>query len=459
VVGGAAAELNKPTEAPPPSGFGRVNALSVVAPGNPMSFEPPLSRQGDFLRLWAAQAVSDFGARITREGLPMMAILMLKASPADLGLLAAMRGAPALIVGLTAGGLVDSRRQRPLLIATDLFRAAVLLTLPLAAWRNWLTMPQVLVAAALVAAASTLFDIADHAYLPSLVGRSRLTDANARISATESLAEVGGPALAGLLFQWLTAPFAVTVNAATYLVSALCLGGIRAREPAPDRPVRSRRWLDGIRTGLAVAWGEPLIRALLVMSLVSGLFGGVFSALYLIFALRTLGLSPALLGLAIACGGGGAFLGSLLAQPIANRLGLGPAILVTSAVSAASALLIPLAPPGAVGGMTVLVVTQILGDAFGVCVLILSLSLWQSQAPQALLGRVGAAFKATAGATAVAGALAGGLLGELLGVRAALFVAAMGLGLAPAIAALTPLRVLEKIPTPEVTASETCGRA
>jgi hypothetical protein len=424
-----------------------------------MTSKLPLWRERDFQRLWAAQAISDFGARITREGLPMLAILTLKASPAQLGLLAALAGAPTLVVGLSAGDFVDSARRRPILIGADLIRAAVLITVPLAAWLGWLSMVQVWIAAALVAAASALFDIADHAYLPGLVGRDRLTAANARISATESLAEMGGPALAGLLFQWLTAPFAIALNAATYLVSALFLGGIGAPEAPAAQQAGTRRWLDGIRTGLASAWARPVVRAILVMAVVSGLFGGIFQALYIVFALRTLGLTPALLGVAIACGGAGAFLGSLAAQPIAQRLGLGPAILWTAVASCASAMLIPLAPPGTVGGMTALVVSQIFGDGFGVCVLILSVSLWQSLVPHALLGRTGAAFKAAAGAAAVAGALAGGALGGLLGVRAALFIAAAGLGLSPALAALTPLRVLKKIPAPEATASETCGPA
>jgi MFS family permease len=270
---------------------------------------------------------------------------------------------------------------------------------------------------------------------------------------------MGGPALAGLLFQWLTAPFAVAVNAATYVVSALFLGGIGAAEAEPVREPRSRRWLDGVRTGLSTAWSQPLVRAILIMSLVSGLFGGIFQALYIVFALRTLGLTPALLGVAIACGGAGAFLGALIAQPLARRLGLGPAILATAWVSCASALLIPLAPSGPVGGMAGLVAAQILGDAFGVCVLILSVSLWQAQVPPSLLGRTGAAFKAAAGATAVAGALIGGLLGEVFGLRAALFIAAAGLGLSPAVAALTPLRALRKIPDPAPAAPETCGPA
>ncbi|HEY0437481.1 MAG TPA: MFS transporter, partial [Phenylobacterium sp.] len=191
-----------------------------------MSAKSPLWKQGDFLHLWGAQSVSDFGAWITRTGLPMMAVLGLAATPAQLGILSALASGPALLVGLAAGDFVDHTPRRPVLIAADLARAAILITLPIAAWLHLLSMLQLYAAAALVAAASVLFDIADHAYLPGLVGKAHVTDANAKLSATESLAEMSGPAVAGILFQWLTAPIAVAVNAATYLVSALLLAGI-----------------------------------------------------------------------------------------------------------------------------------------------------------------------------------------------------------------------------------------
>ncbi|HEV2531875.1 MFS transporter [Phenylobacterium sp.] len=405
----------------------------------------PLWRQGDFRRLWAAQAVSDFGARITREGLPMMVVMMLAASPAQLGLLAAVRGVTALAVGLSAGAFVDRHRRRGILIASDLGRAIVLIGVPIAAWTGVLDLAEVFIAAALVAAASTLFDIADHAYLPSLVGREHVTEANAKLGTTESIAEMGGPALAGLLFQWLTAPFAVAVNAATYLVSAAFLARIQAVEAPPSREPRVRRWFDGVRTGVAAAWEQPAVRPLLLSAAISGVFGGVFSALYIVFALRVVGLTPALLGITIAFGGGGALLGSLIAQPLAKRFGIGPAIIGTALASAAAAMLIPLAPAGAVPGMSVLIVSQILGDAVGTATLILAVSLRQGLLAPNLLGRTGAAFQAVAGAAAVAGALGGGLLGQALGVRAALFIAAAGLAIGPAIAAFTPLRAQRKI--------------
>ncbi|MDB5426519.1 MAG: hypothetical protein JWR43_494 [Phenylobacterium sp.] len=406
----------------------------------------PLWRQGDFLRLWAAQTVSDFGSRITREGLPMMAVLGLAASPAQLGLLSALASGPALLVGLTAGDFVDHTARRPILIAADLVRAAILITLPLAAWLHVLSMLQVYAAAALVGASSVLFDIADHAYLPGLVGKSLVIDANAKISATESVAEMGGPALAGLLFQWLTAPIAVAVNAATYVLSALLLMGIRMAEAGSHAETRRRGWVDGVVTGARTAWGEPRVRVVLIMTGIGRLFGGFFSALYIAFVLRDLGLGPVLLGLGIATGGVGALAGSVLAQPMARALGVGPTICLAGALSALGTMIVLLAPSNPMGAMAALAVSQFLGDAFGVVPLILAGSLWQSVLPQAVLGRVGATLRAIGGGAAVMGALAGGALGQELGLRQTLFLAIAGLLLGPLIGALSPLRQVKEMP-------------
>jgi predicted MFS family arabinose efflux permease len=414
-----------------------------------MISKSPLWRHGDFLRLWAAQTVSDFGARITREGLPMMAVLGLAATPGQLGLLYALSSGPALLVGLAAGDFIDSTARRPLLIAADLVRAAVLITLPLAAWLHLLSMLQVYAAAALVGAASVLFAIADHAYLPGLVGKAQVTDANAKLSATESLAEMGGPALAGLLFQWLTAPVAVALNAATYLLSAFFLARIRGAEPPLGAGGRRRGWIDGVITGARTAWGEPRVRTLLIMSGIGGLFGGFFGALYIAFVLRELGLGPILLGLGIATGGVGALVGSVLAQPIARALGVGPAICLCGALSALGTMIVLLAPANPIGGMTALVVSQFLGDAFGVIPLILAGSLRQSVLPHSVLGRVGATFRALGGGTAVAGALAGGLLGQTFGLRQTLLAAIVGLLLGPLIGAFSPLRRVREMPLGE----------
>ena len=407
-----------------------MSSPQVPAPG-------PLWRDPAFARLWAAQAVSSFGARITREGLPMTAILLLGASPAIMGLLAAMAYGPALVMGLAGGGVVDRRRRRPILIVADLLRVGVLITVPIAAWLHLLALPHILIAAALVGSASVIFDMADHAYLPGLIGPERLVDGNARLSATESVAEMGGPALAGVLFQWLTAPFAILVNAATYLVSALILLTIRKPETAPTPPP-PEHWTSDITQGFRAAWAEPRVRPLLIMAASNGLFGGGFAALYLIFCLKVVGLTPALMGLTVACGGVGALFGAGLAAPLAKRLGAGWAIVAAGLGFPLIALLIPLAPAQPLLGMAFLMVSQLFGDACGVTYNVLAASLRQTVLPGDKLGRVAGAFQAAAGGTMLVGALGFGALGQAIGVRETLYIVAAGLAVGPLLAALSP---------------------
>ena len=397
-----------------------------------------------FQRLWAAQAVSAFGARITREGLPIMAVIALGAQASALGPLAAVASGAALLAALAGGPFVDRARRRPVLIWADLLRAALLASIPLAAMFGVLDLPQVFVVAALTAAASAIFEMAGHAYLPTLVQRDGLIEANSRLAATDATAEVGGPALAGLLFQWLSAPIAVTVNAATYLASALCLATIKTPEPAPVKGSRED-WGREFTAGLRIAWADRRVRPLLAMESAQGLFGGVFSALYVLFAIRTLGLSPSMLGLAIAAGGAGALAGAALAPRLARQLGHGPAILTAMTGAGLAVLITPFAPASPMAGLATLVVSQLVGDALAVAGAVLAASLRQALVPQAALARVSGAFLAGPGAMAVVGALGGGALGAAVGPRAGLLIAALGFVALPLIGVLSPLRDLREI--------------
>lgn len=399
-----------------------------------------LLQERDFLRLWAAQSVSDFGARIAREGLPITAVLTLSAGPGALGVLAAVRGAAVLVVSLAAGGFVDGRRRRPMMIAVDLARAAVLAVLPPAAVLRLLSLPLLLAVTAAVAGLSVLFDIANHAYLPTLVRRDQIGEANSRTSATEGLAEMAGPALAGILFQWLSAPVALIVNALTYLASAAALGRIEAVEPKAPARAEGAGAVSGLAIGAGTILAHPIARVLLFTTTVGALFGGVFSALYVLFILRGLGLPPAILGAGIACGGLASVAGSFAALWFARRLGVGWAIVLASAASALGTMTLLFAPPGGIGATACLVVSQAFGDFFGVVPYILAPSLLQSSLPQAVLGRVRAVFQAASGSAAVIGALAGGALGAAIGPRCAMLWAVAGLLTGPGIAAFTPLR-------------------
>lgn len=406
---------------------------------------PALWRDRDFVSLWSAQAVSAFGARITREGLPIAAVLTLGASPAEVGLLSALSNGPALIVGLACGGYIDRTKRRGLMMAADVVRALALATIPIAALFHLLTLPQLYIAAAIVGAASVLFEIADHAYLPGLVAREDLTRANASLSATESVAEIGGPALAGALFQVLAAPFAIAANAVTYLVSALFLAGIGRPEPAPE-PEPHARWTDDVALGFGAALRHPLVAPIFLMTAGQSLAGGMFGALYILFCVQVVGLNPALLGLTIAAGGVGALAGTVAAGWLGRTAGVGPGILLGQLGLGVAVVMIPLSPANPAQGMPVLVASQFLGDATAVAVLILAGSLRQTVLPISVLGRVGAAFKATSGGLAVLGALIGGVLGEVMGVRGAIWVGVAGILVTPLLGLRGPLKRLREMP-------------
>jgi MFS family permease len=412
-------------------------------------FTGALWRHAGFLRLWAAQTVSSFGARIAREGLALASVLTIDAKPFQLGILAALIMGPSVLVGFFAGGFVDRSGKRSIMIAADLLRALVLLSVPLAAWFRFLTMEQLYIVGALIGAANILFDISDHAYLPHLIARDNLMEGNTKLSTTESLAEVGGPALAGILVQALTAPFAIAVNAATYLVSALFLGSIATREEIPERAKTRPTLLSDLTQGFSAMARVPILRPLMVMSVVSPLFGGGFSALYVIFAIRTLGLTPSLMGFTVAVGGIGSLAGTAISQRFAARVGLGRAIALGFLTSALSSVFVPLASGPLWLKIASLMVAQFVGDSMAVAAMIPAASLRQSLIPRGMLGRAAAFMSLGSGASAVVGALAGGALGSAFGPRTALFASVAGLIVLPLWACTTSLWSLKEIPPAE----------
>ncbi|EPX63388.1 major facilitator superfamily MFS_1 [Cystobacter fuscus DSM 2262] len=379
----------------------------------------------DFLRLWGAQIVSAFGSRITRTALPILALLTLQATPTEVAILSALGVAPGLLVGLFMGGHVDRTARRPLLIGADLLRALLLLTLPLAAWLGVLSMPQLYLVAAAVGAATTLFQIADNSYLPTLVDKALLVEANARLEASESVAEAAGPGLAGVLVQWLTAPVAIGVDALSYVWSALWLGRIRTPEKPAAATGAHVSVLGDIVTGFRACLSHPLIRPVLIAEAVMYFFGGFFLALYMVFTLETLGLTPATVGLIIGVGGVGAFLGALLARPMLRR-GLGPAMGFSLLVGQGANLLIPLAREAGAWSIPLLVLQQLLGDALLGAYVIHALSLRQWVMDSEVLGRANATFHVVTGLLLSLGALLAGPLVDVLGMGPTLWIGAGG---------------------------------
>lgn len=398
-----------------------------------------LWRHGDFLKLWSAQTVSSFGARIAREGLPMAAVVVLKAGPEALGLFAALRLGPQIVVGLFAGPLIDRLPRRPVLIGADLARVLVLAAIPIAALLHRLTLAEVYLAGALMGVFNVAFDMADHAYLPSLVEPRLVLDGNAKLGTTDAIAESGGPAVAGALFQFLTAPVAVAVTALTYLVSALFLSAIQARPKASQTLDGEAVRLFDIVAGVRACLADPLVRPLFAVDVMRAFFGSFYAALYIIFALDVLKLSVLMLGLAIACGGLGGLVGATLTQAVNRRAGVGPTIILTGLAAGAVGFLTPLASGPPLIALAFLVAAQFFSDSTATVTEISATSLRQAVMPPAMLSRAAGAFMAAQGLAGVCGALIGGWLGRGVGVRHTLFIAATGVAMAPLIALFSPL--------------------
>jgi MFS family permease len=415
-----------------------------------------LARNTDFAKLWTAQTISQFGSRITREGLPLAAVLNLAASPAQMGILTALSAAPVLVVGLFAGVLVDRLRRRPLMILADVGRAVLLLTIPLAAFQGWLSITQLYLIAILTGILTVLFDVADQSYLPSVVKREDLVDANSKLGASSSLAEIGGPPMAGVLIQLLTAPIAIIFDAVSFLVSALFIGWLRSPDPRPETSAEQPNLWREVREGVSVILSHPTLRALALVAAVSTFFGNFYWPLYSLYAIRELGLSTGILGVLIGLGGVGAFGGAFVASWAARRFGVGPAIVGSRMLASLISPLTVLA-----GGPLWLIILcmglpQLLGDGAMMVYFINQTSLRQTLIPDHLLGRANASMAVIVGGLGPLGALAGGFLGTALGVRPTLALAVAGLILAAVALLLSPVRHAE-MPTSSLVADEPVG--
>ena len=409
---------------------------------------PPRSRSlwrsPDFLKFWTGQTVSELGSHITRDGLPLLAVINLAASPFQMGLLTALGSAPALLISLFAGVWVDRIHRRPILIAADLGRALLLATIPLAALGGWLSMAQVYIVVALTGAITIFFSAAYHAYLPSLVERDHIIEGNAKLAMSSSATEVIGPGLTGFLVQTITAPIAILFDALSFLFSAASLAIIRKPEPPPAPVEKRQSMLIEAREGLGAVIHQPILRALAGALSTSSFFGSFFGVLYGLYAIRILQMTPTALGVTIGFGGVGSLVGALLAGRAVRRFGLGPTLIGCLWLEVIFGLLTPLA--AAVPSLAVLMLSIAqLSDALGTIYFINAMSLRQSITPDRLLGRVNASIDLLAAVIGLVGALVGGLLGSVIGIQATLFIAVLGQILSGLWLFFSPIRKLTEI--------------
>lgn len=416
-----------------------------MLPGECMSTEiettqpSSLWRNPDFLKLWSAETISAIGSKISFLALPMTAVTVLHATPAQMGLLTALGSLPALLLGLFIGVWVDRRRRRALLVLADVGRGILLALIPLAALGGMLQLPLLYAIIFATGAFNLLFGTAYPAYLPSLLPRSQLVDANSKFALSHSAAEIAGPGLAGGLIQWLSAPIAILFDALSFLGSGLLIGWIRTPEPAPQPEPNNNLWRE-LGAGFHLLAKNSTLRSLTACTSTISFFNAALEAVFLLYMTEQLGLEPALIGLIFAAGSIGFMVGALLPNRLAQRLGLGPMMIGGLILLALADLALPLVAGPKLLIVAVLVVAQI---GFGLGLTLYQVgqtSLRQTLTPDELLGRVTATLAFAVSALVPLGALLGGLLGELIGLRPTLLLAATGELLAVAWLLGSPLR-------------------
>jgi len=407
------------------------------------------------MRLWAAQAISAFGSRITRTALPIIAVSALGESEAIVAILAAVSLAPAAVLALFTGGFVDRGKKRRILVWADLVRAAVIGSLTIAWAFGALSIVHVCIVGATVGAASALFQIADVAYLPALVARGELVEGNSKLQTTEAFAEITGPASAGVLIAALGAPVAVVIDAASYIWSAFMLGRIRAIEPPPGPDIASvsmstSMWqtTKDLKVGMRAVFRDKLVRPVVIAMIVWTGAYGFFAALYTLYCLRTLGLSQQTFGIIIAVGGVGSIIGALAARPLARSIGVGPTIVVSSIIISLSGLCIPLARGPYVVVIALLCTQQLVGDCLSVVFNIHAITLRQTVLRREVLGRANAAITACVTGVVPFMAIAAGVLAELTSIRTAIWVGMVISLTVPFV--LWPLRHVKQLPSVEL---------
>jgi len=395
-----------------------------------------------FRTLWLGQTISMMGSQVTTYALPLLAVLTLHTTPSQMGVLRALAFAPAMLIGLVAGVWVDRLRRRPLLIAADLIQAMLLAILPVAAALGALRLGTLATVIALLSLVGVFSSAAAGAIVPALVPQDRLIQANSALAASSSVAQIIGPGLAGVLVQAVTAPAAVLVDAASFLVSALALGRIHVHEatPSPTAPRPSLRAEVG--EGVRMVIGTPILRAFVASSATLDVFWNALMAVYFVYVTRDLRLPPAAYGLIFGLGSIGALLGSLAAGPVARRLGPGPALIVAQLVLGAAGLLIALSVHLPAIALVLLTLAETVQGGMNTVYGITSHSLMQVMVPDHLRGRVTASRHVLGFVGVTAGALIGGFLGDRVGVPTTVVIGASGGVLAFVWLLLSPLRVL-----------------
>ena len=419
--------------------------------GSPLGAKPQtLFRHADFMKLWTGETISEFGSKVGGVAVSFLAVIALHATPAQMAALAVWRTMPSLLFSLFAGVWVDRIRRRPLMIGADLANIVLLASIPAAAALGKLRIEQVYLVMFLTSFADILFSVGYRAYLPTLVGREAITQANSILSATEAVAEMGAFGLAGWLVQWLTAPVAIAVDSASFVFSAIFLRLITKTENVPVRRKDSRvgrEIVDGARCIL----DDSRLFAIAASAAVGAVANGIFATVYALYFINELGFAPGPLGMIYATGGAASFIGAAITTRTVDRLGIGSAMASGLAAMGMGFSLLAFAHGAGIVSIALLVGQQLIGDSFGTIYFVTQMSFIQKIAPARMLGRVVAGVRFLGLGAGLTGSLLGALIGDRIGLRYSIAFGAVLLFLAAAIIMFSGIEVMGSDDDGEVT--------
>ena len=401
-----------------------------------------LWRDPDFVKFWVSRSVSNFGTLM--GALQFVAVLVLDATPFQMGILGALGVAPSIVIGFFVGVVADRIRRRPILISSELGRFVLLASIPVAYLFGQLRIEQLYAVAFFNGLATTFFDVANRSYLPSLVRRRDLVDANSKLTASESFAEVTAFSVGGWIAQLANSIVVAALGGVTFLVSAVSLTFIRREEPAAEPSEDGGNVASEIWEGLGVVWKDRLLRALAVAAAAENWVSGMVGAVMLVFGVRELGFGPGVLGTIFAVGGISSIIGSIYAGRAARRFGFGTALVGGYTVYMLTVLLIPIAREPLLFAGLMLTLAQ-LGDGFFTMFMVQESSLRQAITPGRSLGRMNATIRSLELAARFTGSLVGGAIAGVIGLRMTI-VAAACVGLLGALLLwLSPLRAVREL--------------
>ena len=407
----------------------------------------PLWSHRDFLKLWSGQTLSEFGSQVSQLAIPSVAILTLKASAFQVAALGTVEFMPFLLLTLPAGVWVDRWRRRWILIAGDFGRAVLLASIPIAYAFGHLTLAQLYVVGFAVGVLTVFFDVAYQSYLPQIVERETLIDANSKLQMTVSGAAMSGTGVSGALIGLVTAPYAIVVDACSFVLSGGFTAAIRKREELPPATERRNLFVE-LWEGLRYVTGHRLLFPQALSTGVSNFATNVGGSVLLVYAYRNLGLRPVLMGLIGVIAASGWLIGSATASRLRDKLGVNGATILGASLAGPSALLVPFSPAGNWAIAFISASGAIMG--FGAVVYnIQQVSLRQAITPERLQGRMNASMRFFVWGTIPLGSLVGGTLASVFSVRTAIFVGA-GLAFSSILPILlSPLRTVREFPEME----------